>query len=182
MNKIIAIVLALGVAGCVTAAPHTTYHVDDPYQFLAYAASRGSVPVMVVGDPYPGRRAEVEQAAVTAFQNNFPSFGKAFQTAAPAAGEGTKVVLVFASRPPFAPTACADPTRSAAAGAPGAGMMVSAVYCGVGPYSDYWMSFPAPASPDSPDFRQKLAQLAHHAVPRDINPDRRNSGTGAIPN
>jgi hypothetical protein len=178
MNKIATKVLASGltlaVAGCVTGAPRTTYHTDDPFSFLAHAASHGGVPVMVVGEPYPGRRADVESAAVAAMQTNFRSLGNAFRAVPPAAGEGTKMVFVFNGRVPTTPqSVCLNPAAAGGAAAPT--MTLNVVYCGVGPYSDYWMSFPAPPAPDSPAFRERVAEVAYYAVPREINPDKRNS-------
>lgn len=172
-RKILAPGLALAAAGCVTGAPRTTYHTDNPFSFLAYAASHGGVPVMVVGDPYPGRGAEVERVALAAMESNFRSLGNVFRAVPPAPGEGTKMVFVFNGQVPTTPQSiCRDPTTAGGGAAPT--MTLNVVYCGVGPYSDYWMSFPAPASPDSPAFRERVSEVAYFAVPREINPERRS--------
>lgn len=173
MKKGTGIAAVLTVAGCVTGAPSTQYHVVNPYVFFSHAASRGVIPVMAVGDPYPGRRAQVEAAIVAALDRNFRSFGNPFRAVPPAPGEGTKVVVVF-NATPLAQGVCGDPSRNGGAPA-GATTTAFAVYCGVGPYSEYWMSFPTPPSPDDPQFRAHMLQLTHYAIPREEDPARRNS-------
>jgi hypothetical protein len=160
------------LAGCVIGAPRTTYYVDEPFSFLAYAAAHGIVPIMVVGEPYPGRRAQVEDAVVQAFTRTFASLGTPFRAMAPTAGEGTKIVVVFnAARAPLARHVCADPSQIQTGG-PQSRTWTAAVYCGDGPYSEYSMSFPAPQSPEDPKFAEMMAQLAYYTIPRERNPDR----------
>lgn len=161
------------LAGCVIGAPRTTYHVDHPFQFLAYAASKGIVPVMVVGEPYPGRRELVENVVVQAFSRTFPSFGDVFRAMEPTAGEGTKIVVVFnAPRVPLARVVCADPTRIQTRESGQSRIWVAAIYCGDGPYSEYSMSFPTPQSPEDPKFAEMMGQLAYFTIPREPDPDR----------
>jgi hypothetical protein len=168
--------LAFGLAGCVTGAPTTTYHTDDPYSFLAYYASHGGVPIMVVGDPYPGRRAEVERAAVAAFERNFRSLGDSFRATPPTRGGFNKVVFVFnRPTPATVQSVCRDPAEAGGGGATQT-MTVAVVYCATDtPFSDYWMTFPTPSAPSDPVFQQRLAEVAYFAVPREINPAKRNS-------
>lgn len=179
-RKLAVTAMALATGGCVIGSG-TLYHTDNPYQFFTYAAAHGGVPAMVVGDPYPGRRAQVESAAVAALERNFPSLGKAFWATPAARGDGTtKVVLMF--NPPGIPLAaavCADPT-AVQSGPGGPRMTVDVVYCGVGPYSESWQSFDTPADPETPLFRDRLMQVVYDAVPRRRNPDRDN-GDNAPP-
>jgi hypothetical protein len=163
---------ASGLSGCWFGAPRTTYHVDAPYNFLADAASRGIIPVMVVGEPYPGRRDQVEAALVTAFDRNFKSLNNPFRAMPPTAGPGTKIVVIFnAVGTPAARKVCEDPTQIATEPAKGR-TSVAAVYCGDGPYSEYWLSFPTPQSPEDPKFPDMMNRLAYFTVPREANPER----------
>lgn len=172
MLKKALLAITSALAGCVIGAPRTTYHVDDPFSFLAHAASQGVIPVMVVGEPYPGRRDKVEDVVVQAFTRTFASLGHPFRATPPRAGEGTKIVVVFnAARPPLARTVCADPTQFGA-GAAQSRTWAAAIYCGDGPYSEYSMSFPTPQSPEDPKFAEMMGQLAYYAIPRERNPDR----------
>lgn len=174
MKKIAGIAAALALAGCVTGSPMTHYHVDDPYVFFSYAASRGVIPIMVVGEPYPDRRAQVETAVLAALDRNFRSLGNPFRAVPPAASEGTKVVVVFnGSDATILPGACSDP-RAAGGGPAGPRLSARAVYCGVGPYSEYWISFPTPGSPEDPQFRDNMSRLVYFAIPREAEPSRRN--------
>jgi hypothetical protein len=173
MKRTAWIAAPLAVAGCVMGAPSTRYYVDDPYQFFSYAASRGVIPVIAVGEPYGGRRAEVESAIVGALDRNFPSLGNPFRAAPPTPGEGTKVVVVF-NASPTSHAVCSDPTRYAGPAATGPTTTAYAVYCGVGPYSDYWLTFPTPASPADPQFHAHMRRLTYFAIPREQDPSRRN--------
>jgi hypothetical protein len=135
---------------------------------------------MVVGDPYPGRRPQVERAVLTALDHNFRSLGNPFRAVPPAPGEGTKVVVVFnGGDAMILHGVCNDPTRIGSAPA-GPRLTARAVYCGVGPYSEYWMSFPAPGSPDDPQFHDHMARLIYFAVPREMAPSRRR-GDSPLP-
>ena len=172
MKKIAYAAVALALGGCVTGSG-TVYHIDDPYQFFAYSAAHGGIPVVIVGNPYPDRRPQVEAASVAALERNFPSL-RGFRPVAAAPGEGTKVVLMF--DPPNAPHAsivCRDPSSvSSGPGASAARMTIGAVYCGVGPYSEAWLSFDRPAAPDSPQFTKMMNQIVSDAVPRRRDPKR----------
>jgi hypothetical protein len=161
-----------GLTGCVIGG-RTIYHVDNPFQFLAHAASQGVIPVMVVGQPYPDRQAQVSAATVEAFERNFRSLGSPFRAAEPEAGTSTKIVVLFnVGDSPLARDICADPTRIVA-GPRASRTSVRALYCGDGPYSEYSMSFPTPQSPEDPKFGEMMNKLAYFTVPREPNPERR---------
>ena len=163
---------ASGLSGCWFGAPKTTYHVDDPYNFLTAAAMHGIVPVMVVGEPYPDKRDQVEAAVVAAFARNFTTLGTPFRAAPPTPGAGIKVVVIFnAVGTPPARKVCEDPTQVATEAAK-ARTSAAAVFCGDGPYSEYWLSFPAPQSPEDPKFTDMMNRLAYFAIPREPNPER----------
>ena len=173
MKTIAGIAAALALAGCVTGGPMTHYHVSEPYVFFSYAASRGAIPVMVVGDPYPGRRPQVESVVADALDRNFRFLGNPFRTVPPAPGEGTKVVVIFnGPDSTIVAGACDDPTRMGS-GPSGPRTTARALYCGVGPYSEYWMSFPTPASPEDPAFREHMASLIYFGIPREPEPSKR---------
>lgn len=159
------------VGGCVIGGS-TIYHVDDPFQFFAHAASHGGIAIMVVGDPYPNRKDQVGAAIAAAFDRTFASLGNPFRVAEPSADPVSKIVVLFNASRELARTVCADPTKIVT-GATGARMSVRAYYCGDGPYSEYSMSFFPPASPEDEKFAELMRQLARFTVPREINPDRR---------
>ena len=172
----VALTLALG--GCLTGSG-TVYDIDDPYLFLAYAASKGSVPVVVVSEPGTGTRRQVEQTAIRALQAQFPGQAAAFQPATPAAGEGTKIVLMFnIGTNPVAQDICRDPTRFQGPVAPMSSAGV--VYCGVGPYSEAWLKTDAPVTVDSPEFAAVITRLINDGVPRRRDP-KRDIGDGPPP-
>jgi hypothetical protein len=159
------------VGGCVIGGS-TIYHVDDPFQFLAHAASHGGIAIMVVGDPYPNRQDQVGAAIAAAFDRTFASLGNPFRVAEPSADPVSKIVVLFNASNELARTVCADPTKIVT-GPTGARMTVRAYYCGDGPYSEYSMSFFPPQSPEDEKFAEFIRQLARFTVPREINPDRR---------
>jgi len=159
------------IGGCVLGGS-TIYHVDDPFQFLAHAASHGGIAIMVVGDPYPNRKDQVGAAIAAAFDRTFASLGNPFRVAEQSADPVSKIVVLFNASNELAGVVCADPTKIVT-GATGTRMSVRAYYCGDGPYSEYSMSFFPPQSPEDETFADLMRQLARFTVPREINPDRR---------
>jgi hypothetical protein len=160
------------MGGCVIGG-NIIYHVDDPFQFFAHAASHGGIAIMVVGDPYPNRGAQVGAALAAAFDRTFASLNNPFRVAEPSADPVSKVVVLFNASNELARNVCADPTKIATAPT-GARMKVRALYCGDGPYSEYSMSFFPPSSPEDEKFSELMRQLAYNAVPRERDPARRH--------
>jgi hypothetical protein len=159
------------MGGCVIGG-QTIYHVDNPFQFLAHAASQGTIAVMVVGDPYPNKGDQVASVIAAAFDRTFASLGNPFRVMPAGPEKVSKIVVLFNTRHNIsAHTVCDDPSEIAS-GTPGMGMRTSvrAIYCGDGPYSEYWMSFFAPSSPEDEKFAQLMRELALYTVPRERNP------------
>jgi hypothetical protein len=165
--------LSAAAAGCVIGG-RTIYHVDNPFQFLAHAASQGTIAVMVVGEPYPNKRDQVGAVIAAAFDRTFASLNNPFRVMAPAGANLSKIVVLFDTANNIsAQTVCADPSKIASA-KPGTGLRTSvrALYCGDGPYSEYTMSFFAPNSPEDEKFASAMRDLALNTIPRERNPDR----------
>jgi hypothetical protein len=160
------------LSGCVIGG-RTIYYVDDPFLFLAHAAAHGGLAIMVVGDPYPERRDQVNGAVLAAFDRTFASLDHAFRIAEQSADPVSKIVVLFnATNAVSAQTVCADPGKIAF-GSAGVRTSVRALYCGDGPYSEYTMSFFILGSPEDETFADMMRQLALNTVPRERNPEQR---------
>jgi hypothetical protein len=167
----------LALAGCVTSSG-TTYHTDDPYRFFNSAGRAGGFPIVVVGQPYPGRQPGVEAAVVDGFSRAFSTF----PTAAIARVDDIRtqrLVIVFnVPGRPLPQSVCQKGSQIGAGVGASAGSAVdaSAVYCGgAEPYSSAWISLPTPAGPETAEFRDAMATLIREALPRDEDPSKRNS-------
>jgi hypothetical protein len=180
MNLMKKSALAAGVAvaltGCVTSSG-TTYHIDDPYLFFGSAARSGAFPVVILGQPYPGRQPAVEAAVADGFSRTFNTFPRPAMV--PSADvRSQRLVVVFNVPGHPLPRDICEKTAQMTGGTGGAGDTVSAsaVYCGgVEPYSSAWVALPAPAGPDTAEFRNAMATLIREAIPREIDPSRRHS-------
>jgi hypothetical protein len=173
--RLIPIVLSaaasLSLSGCLTSSG-TVYHVDDPFEFMTYAAGKGSIPVMVAGGSQ-SERPQAAQDAIRTLQSLFPSQAAAFQPAAAQPGEGTKIVVLLNSNPAPPYDVCRDPT-GIAVGAETAVRSANVVYCGVGPYSNAWVKSDPSVQPGSTEFRALLAQALSDGVPRHMRPEKEN--------
>lgn len=177
------VLAAVALAGCVTSSG-TNYNVVDPYLFFSRAARGGNFPVMIVGEPYPGRQPAVEAQVLSSLDRSFKSFGNPFKVVPPANSLSSRLVIVFnAPGRPLPQTSCANTTTLGGGVAPSAGgtLSASAVYCGDGPYSSTWISVDAPASPDSAEFAAAMDILIREALPRDPNPSERHGRDEQLP-
>ncbi len=168
---------AVALAGCVTSSG-TTYHIDDPYLFFNNAGRAGGFPIVVVGQPYPGRQPGVDAALVESFSRNFSTFPKPTIAATDDIRTQRLVVVFNVPGRPLAQNICrgANQLAAGAGGSAGSTVAASAVYCGGGePYSSAWISIPAPAGPETAEFRDAMTTLIRDALPRQEDPSRRNS-------
>ncbi|MCD6073662.1 MAG: hypothetical protein K0Q70_545 [Rhodospirillales bacterium] len=169
--------IAVALVGCVTSSG-TTYHIDDPYLFFNSAGRAGGFPIVIVGQPYPGRQPGVEAAVVNAFSSNFGTFPKpAISTTAGV--QNQRLVIVFNAPGRPLPRDICQRTSQIGAGvgaAAGSTVDASAVYCGgADPYSSAWVSVPTPGGPETAEFRDAMATLVRDAIPRREDPSKRNS-------
>ena len=182
MNKILlfgSLVVLSGLGGCLTSSG-TVYYTDEPFQYLAYAASKGALPVMVTGAASIEQRTKVEASAIKALKSQYPTLADAFQPAAAVPGQSNKViVLVNASGYANATAVCLDPTQIPATSNPNVNS-AGLVYCGVGPYSEAWIKLDASGNADMAEFDHDIAMLVHDGVPRFPFRDR-DSQDGQVP-
>ena len=176
-KSILAAGVAVALTGCVTSSG-TTYHTDNPYLFFNSAGRAGAFPIVVVGQPYPGRQPGVEAAVVDGFSRTFSTFPKpAISTTADVRHQRFVIVFNAAGRP--LPRDICQRTSQMAGGvgaSAGTTVDVSGVYCGgAEPYSSAWVSIPTPSGPDTAEFRDAMETLVREAIPREIDPSRRNS-------
>jgi hypothetical protein len=169
--------ITVALAGCVTSSG-TTYHIDDPYLFFNSAGRAGAFPIVIVGQPYPGRQAGVEAAVIDGFSRNFSSFPRpAVSTTAGA--QNQRLVIVFNAPGRPLPRDICQRTSQIGAGvgaAAGSTVDASAVYCGgADPYSSAWVSIPTPGGPETAEFRDAMVTLVREALPRQEDPAKRSS-------
>jgi hypothetical protein len=184
-RTLLALAATAALSGCLSSTG-TIYHTDDPYSFFKRAANRGTVPVMVLGDPYPGRRAGVETAVLSALDRNFKSFGNPFRVVPPTPGTSSRVVVLFTApgARPLADAVCRDASQPGLVAGPTADQIyMGAIYCADGPASEAWVWLAKPAGPEAPEFQEAMTSLINYALPREIDPTRRNSSSdaGGIP-
>jgi len=176
-------VAATALAGCVLSSG-TRYHVVDPYLFFDRAARGGQFPVVVIGEPFPGKQPYVEAAIIDAMNRQFPRAGGSFGAVQDAGGLHSRYVVVFnAPGRPLAQSICANTASIAPGVGTGAGdtIYASAAYCGDGPYSSSWVSFPNPGSPDSPEFHDAMMRLVMESIPREPDPNERKGNDPKVP-
>jgi len=169
---------AAALAGCVTSSG-TTYHADDPFLFFSSAGRAGAFPVVIVGQPYPGRQPVVEAAVAEGFSQTFSTFPKPAITSIDDIRTQRLVILFNAPGRPLPRDICqrANQMAGGLGGSAGASVEASAVYCGgAEPFSSAWISLPTPAGPETAEFRRAMETLIREALPREIDPSRRNSG------
>ena len=175
---------AVALTGCVTSSG-TTYHTDNPFLFFNSAGRAGAFPIVLVGQPYPGRQPGVEAAVVDGFSRTFSTFPKPAISTTVDVRHQRLVVVFNAPGRPLPHDVCERTSQMAGGvgGSAGTTVDVSGVYCGgAEPYSSAWVSIPTPAGPESAEFRDAMATLVRDAIPREINPSRRNSNnTPGIP-
>jgi len=168
---------AAALAGCVTSSG-TTYHIDDPYLFFNSAGRAGGFPIVLIGQPYPGRQPGVEAAVVEGFSRNFSTYPKPAIAAQDDIRTQRLVVLFNVPGRPLPQSVCqrANQIGAGVGAAAGATVEASAVYCGgAEPYSSAWISIPTPAGPETAEFRDAMVTLIRDALPRQEDPSRRNS-------
>ena len=172
---------AAALAGC-TMSSGTTYHIDNPFLFFNSAARGGNFPIVIVGQPYPGRQAGVEAAVSEGFSRTFSTFPKPVIAQTDDVRWQRLVVLFNAGRP-LAQDVCRRANQMAG-GVGSAGDKVSAVavYCGgTEPYSSAWIDVPAPSGPETAEFRDAMTRLVREAIPREMDPSRRNDRDAPTP-
>lgn len=178
-NTLLATMAAVGLTGCLVSTG-TIYHIDDPYQFLSRAASRGAIPVMILGEPYPGRQVAVEAAVLDALDQNFRSFNKPFRVVPPGAGLSNGIVVLLSAADvksrPLAAAVCANPARPGLVVSQGANLDVGVVYCVDGPASEAWAWLAKPAAPETGEFQDAISRAIYEGLPREIEPSRRLGG------
>lgn len=170
-KALLAATSALVLAGCVISSG-TRYHIIDPYQFFNRSA-RGGLPVVIAGQPYPGRQAGVEAAVVAGFGATYSTFAKPVITPAASAVGDRLVILFNVPGRPLAQSICAGSATmgSGAGAAAGQTVYASAAFCGgAEPYSSAWIEFPNPGGPESPAFIEAMTTLVREAAPRDPDP------------
>jgi hypothetical protein len=121
-------------------------------EIFDYAAARGEMPTVIIGDPFPGARKELEHAVSAALGHHYHGPPTRF-TSRIAADPGTRHRLIVMFDPPKAlPSAalCGDTKALAVPTSVGASRVL-AVFCDRGViYSEATAGGPAPASPDDP--------------------------------
>lgn len=159
--------LCLGLAACgasrVSTGNHSTFYGPG---VVSYAASDGTMPLVMRGNPFPLPQAQAEAAVARNFY--LPGW---FQQATfvPTSAEGAdgqyRVVMVFnAATPVSASAACGD-VEDIAVTPPADELTLRAAFC-AGDYvvSDVFGRSPT-APPDSPAFRNLLGQISYTLFP-----------------
>lgn len=169
--------VAVSLAGCVTSSG-TNYHIDDPYLFFNIAGRSGGFPIVLIGQPYPGRQPGVEAAVVDGFARNFSTYPKPVIASVDDIRTQRLVIIFNMPGRPLPLTICQRPGQIGAGIGASAGATVeaTAVYCGgAEPYSSSWVSLATPAGPETAEFRDAMTTLIREALPREMDPSRRNN-------
>ncbi|MDP6883908.1 MAG: hypothetical protein QF830_07220 [Rhodospirillales bacterium] len=149
---LLGVIFVLGAcAGSVVTSQGRAHRPGMPETF-DFAAARGEMPTVIIGDPFPGAKAEVTRAVSAALERHYHGAPTRF-VARIAADPGTRHRLIVMFDPPKTlPVAalCGD-TKALAAPATAGASRVLAVFCERDlVYSEATARGPAPASPDDP--------------------------------
>ena len=92
--RIFAVAIALFLTGCVTYIGNGGM-ADTVGSHLNYVTKSGRLAVMVLGDPVPGKRAEIEAMVISALDNNFATLKTTFVATKLIVPPPDKILFVF---------------------------------------------------------------------------------------
>ena len=164
MPRIFAVAIALFLTGCVTYIGNGGM-ADSVGSHLNYVTKSGRLAVMVLGDPVPGKRAEIEAMVISALDNNFATLKTTFVATKLIVPAPDKILFVFNPEITALASEMCHAPAAAKAGNQGAKMRIGVIFCSGRARSQIWASLDRISSVDDLLLAEVIDGLAFRLIP-----------------